>query len=230
MRQNFLYQLLCGVVTVILPIFLVLTGVRLLITPLFLQIEYSWPNFPADPYGFSKSDRLHWANIDIDYLLNDADISFLADLRFEDGQPVYNQRELQHMVDVKNVVKYALFTWYLTIFLLILTAIWAWWRGWSGLYRVALLRGVYVTFSVIVLIIFFVFFAFNIFFVAFHNIFFAEGTWTFLFSDTLIRLFPQRFWQDAFILVGVCALLLGGLIGLIIRRSFKKKNERIGKS
>jgi integral membrane protein (TIGR01906 family) len=223
MKKNFLTQLICGLATVILPIFLVLTGVRLLMTPLFLQFEYNSPNFPVDSYGFTKSDRLYWANIDIDYLLNDADISFLADLRFEGGQPVYNQRELQHMIDVKIVVRYALFTWYMTIALLIITGVWAWRGNWSGLYRMGLLRGVYLTFSLLVLVIFFVFFAFNIFFVFFHNIFFAEGTWTFLFSDTLIRLFPERFWRDAFILIGVCAFILGASIGLIIRRSFKNK-------
>jgi integral membrane protein (TIGR01906 family) len=53
---------------------------------------------------------------------------------------------------------------------------------------------------------------FNQLFVAFHRIFFADGTWMFRFSDSLIRLFPVRFWRDAFIWVGVIAL--GGGIAL----------------
>jgi integral membrane protein (TIGR01906 family) len=47
----------------------------------------------------------------------------------------------------------------------------------------------------------------NHFFDAFHALFFAEGTWRFFASDTLIRLFPIRFWQDA-------ALFLGGFCAL----------------
>ena len=223
MKQNLLSNLVSNLITIFLSIFLVLSGVRLLMTPLFLQLEYNTPNFPADSYGFTKSDRLYWANIALDYLLNDADISFLADLRFEDSQPVYNQRELQHMVDVKNVVRYALFAWYSTMVLLIITGVWAWRGKWFGLFRAALLRSVYFTFGLLVLILFFVLFVFNIFFVTFHNIFFTEGTWTFLFSDTLIRLFPERFWRDAFILVGGFALLIGLLLGLIIRYSFRNK-------
>jgi hypothetical protein len=60
------------------------------------------PGFPADRYGFTTADRLYWADIAVDYLVNTAGIEFLADLRFEDGSPVYNERELKHMVDVKN--------------------------------------------------------------------------------------------------------------------------------
>jgi integral membrane protein (TIGR01906 family) len=50
------------------------------------------------------------------------------------------------------------------------------------------------------------------FFTVFHALFFEGDTWLFYYSDTLIRLFPMRFWQDAFIFVGV--LTVGGGIGL----------------
>jgi hypothetical protein len=39
--------------------------------------------------------------------------------------------------------------------------------------------------------------AFPVFFTGFHRIFFSGDTWLFLYSDTLIRLFPLQFWQDA---------------------------------
>ena len=38
---------------------------------------------------------------------------------------------------------------------------------------------------------------------------FKAGTWTFLYSDTLIRLFPERFWQDTFLVVGGLSAVLG---------------------
>ena len=52
--------------------------------------------------------------------------------------------------------------------------------------------------------------AWNAFFTAFHNLFFADGTWQFLYSDTLIRLFPEQFWFDSAITIG----LFTGLIAL----------------
>jgi uncharacterized membrane protein len=49
-------------------------------------------------------------------------------------------------------------------------------------------------------------------FVGFHQVFFDAGTWTFAYSDTLIRLFPERFWQVAF---GAVALGTGAMAGLL---------------
>ena len=36
-------------------------------------------------------------------------------------------------------------------------------------------------------------------------------------SDTLIRLFPMRFWQDAFIAVGLFSLIFAGLLIVLIK-------------
>ena len=208
------YTGLSWLVTILVPVALVMTVVRLLMTPAFLQIEYSLPGFPDDRYGFTRQERLHWSNIALDYLLNSQDISFLGDLRFEDGQPVYNQRELRHMVDVKRTVQAALLVWYVSLLVLIALGLWAWRAGWLQFYRDGLARGGWLTVLLVGTIILFVAISFSVFFVAFHNVFFQPGTWTFLYSDTLIRLFPERFWRDIFIFVGV--LSVGGGLGLAL--------------
>jgi integral membrane protein (TIGR01906 family) len=59
---------------------------------------------------------------------------------------------------------------------------------------------------------------FNFIFVLFHEIFFSAGTWSFLYSDTLIRLFPERFWQDTFLMVGGLSVGFGLLIFFISRK------------
>jgi ABC-type uncharacterized transport system permease subunit len=73
-----------------LPVTLLLTSVRLLLTPAFVRLDYGLPGFPPDPYGFTAAERLQGAGIALEYLLNDEPISFLGDLRFDDGSPVYN--------------------------------------------------------------------------------------------------------------------------------------------
>jgi integral membrane protein (TIGR01906 family) len=220
-------------VTLLLPIALVMAAVRLLITPAFLIFEYNTPGFPADPYGFTKVDRLHWSKIAVEYLLNDADISFLADLRFPEGQQappescqymtdctrLYNDRELKHMEDVKAVVKVALNVWYASLGLLLLLWFIAGQAHWGQAYRQGLQRGGWLTVFLLLGIILFVLLSFNVLFVAFHNIFFQAGTWQFLFSDTLIRLFPERFWRDTFIAIGI----LSGGAGLAIAYFLKLK-------
>ena len=218
------YLILSWLVAILVPIALIGIGLRILLSPIFLKIEYNMPYFPPDEYGFTKEDRLKWAPYALDYLVNSADISYLGDLKFEDGTPLYNERELSHMDDVKRVTQGALRIWYLSLAVLALLGVWAWFGGWWQAYRLGLVRGGWlmvalaVAVGLIVLLgilinpdIFFSFFA------AFHSLFFEGDSWLFLYSDTLIRLFPIRFWQDAILLAAVIALGGGVALGLGLR-------------
>jgi integral membrane protein (TIGR01906 family) len=218
------FSLLSFPVTLLIPIALMGLGLRVLLTPLFLQVEYNMPYFPPDDFGFTKADRLKWAPYALNYLTNRADISYLSDLKFEDGKPLYNERELSHMNDVKRVTQGALKVWYISLASLALLGVWAWAGGWGQAYRLGLMRGGWlmvtlaITIGVIALVgiavnpdIFFSFFA------GFHSLFFEGDSWLFLFSDTLIRLFPIRFWQDAFLFAALIALGGGTALGLGMR-------------
>lgn len=205
-------------VVISVPIILVLLAVRLLLTPLFINIEYRMPNFPPDYFGFTQEERLYWADIAREYLLNTEPIDFLGELRFSNGDAVYNERELRHMEDVKNVVRIAMIVLYTDLILLFG---FGWYSNNTGElngFLENLSRGGYLTVGVVLAIIVFILINFNTFFVMFHRIFFEGDTWLFRYSDTLIRLFPEKFWQDAFILVGSIALVGGGVIGYVARR------------
>jgi len=203
---------LSWLVTLLTPIFLLGLGLRILLTPLFYNIEYRMPYFPPDTYGFSQADRLHWAPYAVDYLINNADISYLGDLTFEDGSPLYNERELSHMHDVKVVTKGALKAWYVAVILVIGLGAWAWFgKRWQA-YRQGLRRGGWLMIGLVVAVGLFGAIAFWQLFALFHAIFFKGDTWLFEFSDTLIRLFPMQFWQDAFLWAG--AIAVGGALAL----------------
>ncbi len=212
------FSILSWVVTLLIPVALTLGVVRLMLTPLYIQLEYRTPGFPPDPYGFNVTERLKYADLARLYLLNSAGIEFLGDLRFEDGTPLYNERELQHMIDVKNVVKAALTVWYLSLVALLGLGIWARFSGWGREYRAGVGRGGWLTLILLGTILVLVLLSFGVVFVAFHNVFFAPGTWTFNFSDTLIRLFPERFWRDIFLYVGGLTMAGGLLLGLLFGR------------
>ena len=216
--------LLTWLVAVLVPFALIGLGLRLLLTPLFLRLEYSMPYFPPDTYGFTKEDRLKWAPYALEYLVNSADISSLGNLKFEDGTPLYNERELSHMDDVKRVTKGALNVWYVTLILLAGLGLWCRFVGLEQVYRQGLMRGgwLMVGLAVAVGLIVVIGIAVNPnvfwnFFVGFHRLFFEGDTWMFFFSDTLIRLFPLRFWQDAFLLAAIIALGGGVALGLGLR-------------
>lgn len=214
-------SLLSWLVAILVPLALIGLGLRVLLTPLFLQIEYNMPYFPPDSYGFTKEDRLKWAPYALEYLVNDADISYLGDLKFDDGTPLYNERELSHMEDVKVVTNGALNVWYATLVILLGLGIWSRLGHWEQAYRQGLRRGGWLMVGLAAAIGFIVLIGIAInpnvfwnFFAGFHSLFFEGDSWLFLFSDTLIRLFPLRFWQDAFLWAAVIALGGGVALGL----------------
>ena len=233
--------ILSWVVTLLVPLALILGAVRLVLHPWFLEFEYRTPGFPADPKDFylppeqppfSFEDRLNYARIALEYLVNDADISFLGDLRFPEGQQapplscqemddcnrLYNDRELEHMVDVKNVTQAALRVWYGTLAALLVLGVWAWQGDWWVQFIRGLKRGGWLTLSLIGVILLLVVALFNFFFVAFHGVFFDPGTWIFYPSDTLIRLFPERFWRDTFMVVGILSAGMGLGLAFLLKR------------
>jgi len=93
-----LTNFLSWVVTLLIPVVLVMATVRILLTPFYLQFEYSTPGFPDDPFGFTKTERLQWSNLAVAYLINNADISYLADLRFPEGQLTLPNRAILWMI------------------------------------------------------------------------------------------------------------------------------------
>ncbi len=210
--NRILASLLSWVVTLLTPVFLLGLALRIMLAPWFLHVEYRMPYFPADEYGFTTADRLHWAPFALDYLINNADISYLADLKFEDGTPLYNPRELSHMQDVQHVTQGALRTWLVDAALLALLGLWAWRAGWMPDYRTGLRRGGWLMLAIAAAVAVFAAVAFWQFFTMFHAMFFQGDSWLFEYSDTLIRLFPLRFWQDVFVCVAV--IVVGGALGL----------------
>ena len=89
-------------------------------------------------------------------------------------------------------------------------------------YKSGLSRGGWITVGIISVTMVAVLIGFGVFFVFFHQVFFEAGTWVFRFSDTLIRLFPQRFWRDAFIAIGLVSLAGGLALGI----GFKPKTTK----
>jgi integral membrane protein (TIGR01906 family) len=215
--MKMVYKILSWGMTILLPFSFTFLGVRLLLTHAFPEIEYRLPGFPADAYGFSLQDRLHWSRISIDYLLNNAGISFLGDQVFLDGVPLFNSRELSHMHDVKNVVQPVLVVGYGVWFLMLGLAVWARFGGWWADYVRGIWRGGWLAVGLVVVFGILGAISFWQFFTVFHELFFTGDSWQFLYTDTLIRLFPMRFWQDAFIFAGLLDVFGGLALGLGLR-------------
>ena len=199
-------------ITILVPLITIMISIRLLITPLFTQVEYRMPGFPEDPFGFTFEDRLIWSEPSIRYLVNKKDILYLESLQFETGEQIFNEQELDHMEDVKRVVSgmriglaSALVILGVIHFIVVNS------KQEKSIF-VAYKRGGWGVIGIILSILIFVTLNFNKLFTWFHMLFFEGGTWQFYTSDTLIRLFPLRFWQDAFIFVSILSLIIGVII------------------
>lgn len=211
-------------ITIAVPVILIMTSIRILINPFYLDYEYNLPSFPADEFGFSKEDRLHWGKLSLDYLTNQAGPEFLGNLRFEDGQPIYNERELSHMLDVKNLVQLMIKIWIPLIIFLLLAGMLAWRTNWLSQFWKAISHGGWLTLGLIGLILAGVVLNFDALFTGFHRIFFSGDTWLFYTDDTLIRLFPEKLWSDAFTFMGIFTLS-GAVICLYLGARLSQKSK-----
>lgn len=190
-----------------LPICLLAANVRLVTGHWFVRWEYGKAGFPPDPYGFSTAERTRLAEVCVDYLVTRADIALLADLRLSDGRAAFNARELRHMADVQRVfggvMVAGLVAGAVLLGGLIALAVPAPTRRYAP---AALFGGSLFTLTLLVALGLFMLVNWWQFFDAFHSLFFQGDSWLFDYSDTLIRLFPMRFWMDA------AAVIVGLLI------------------
>ena len=151
-------------------------------------------------------------------MLNSAGISFLGDVKLSDGSPLFNARELSHMADVKRLAQSSFLTWGILIVLLAGSGELAKRQKWLPVWGRSVSLGGWITIGLIVLIFFFILTSFDTLFTDFHHLFFTGDSWLFLYSDSLIRLFPIAFWQDAFIIVGIVAAILSVAAGILGRK------------
>jgi integral membrane protein (TIGR01906 family) len=202
-------------VPLFMVVFIILTAVFLWMNPIIWDSLYNSPGFPPDSYGFTVKDREKYSRISLEYIVNDAGISFLGDQKLADGTPLFNDRELSHMVDVKRLAQSAFITWVILAGLIAISGVLAFRQKWMGWWGNSVSLGGWITIGSILTIFVFILTSFDTLFTDFHHLFFTGDTWLFLYSDSLIRLFPIAFWQDAFIIVGIVAAALSITAGIL---------------
>ena len=132
------------------------------------------------------------------------------------GVPVFSPAEAGHMADVRRVV--------LAFAVLVIAAamalVVAWW---SRRRRDAFWRGVQTgaigLASVILAAGVFAIFLFDTAFEIFHRLFFAPGTYSFdPATSRLVQLFPEAFWSETSIALGIVAIAISALVAIVAGR------------
>lgn len=223
--MKFINKVIYFLLIITLPLLIVITSIRLVLTPLFLEVEYRLPGFPGDDFGFTFQERLDWAKVSSNYLVNNSGIEYLGNQILANGQPLYEERELSHMKDVKDLTRSVLLVWYLLIALFAGAILFFWNNSARQEFWKAISLGGWVTIGLVVLVILGVFLNFDALFTGFHRIFFKGDTWLFLYSNTLIRLFPERLWQDVFLFIGGFSLFFS-VLAKFFGRKFARAQEQ----
>jgi integral membrane protein (TIGR01906 family) len=195
---------------------LVIIGIAILpfLTPAWVSFEQGRAQAAAWT-GFTEAD------------LGTATDSILADLvvgppDFDvalDGVPVLNEREQQHMRDVRGV--FAAFYALAVVGAIVLVAAFLLARGRAArprLWRRLGLAGKVIAVGTVAVGIAGVMF-FDAAFEAFHELFFPAGS--FLFdprTDRLVQLFPETFWVETTVAVGIVIIALSVLLAWIAPR------------
>ena len=211
-------------IAVFFPIMLLAAAIRAVTSPLFLWVEYHRPGFPADSFGFSTDDRMTYGSYTVDYILNWASPRYLGELVNSDGDQLFLDSEVGHMLDVKVVLVIS-FAVALAMFVFTIAACWYLARTYPGGVRRGLFAGALTTLILMIALTVTAILGWQTFFTQVHALFFADGTWTFRADDTLIRLFPAQFWMDAAITVAALVLIVT-VVTLVLTWPTKGRRNR----
>lgn len=211
----------------VVPPTLVVNALRLLATDTFVRFEYDRDGFPSDRYGLADDERESLALTGLESIRPRSEgIVLLERATLPDGSSAFDGRELTHMEDVRTLYGAALRAQLVTLLVLVVLALALARTRLRDVVPRGLLAGALATLGIAVLAVPFILLGFDRFFTRFHEMFFEGDSWRFSDTDTLIRLYPERFWEDVSQLAAAItvaqAILLAGLAWWWLRRTRRR--------
>jgi integral membrane protein (TIGR01906 family) len=215
-----------------MPFFLGFTMIGLIVNDWYPRWAYNQPSVPPDRFGFTPEERLGLALVAVDYLKQpqpaEEVIWMLEEQRLPGtDQPLYNPRELDHMIDVKRLTDAIARLNSLAAFMVAagLVFLFVWPETRPQAYK-ALMHGGIATVVVLLSIAAFIFLGWDIFFRLFHEVLFPPDSWSFAYTESLIRLFPEMFWFNLGAILSLGTLLLGILVAIAGYLLLRRRNAQ----
>jgi integral membrane protein (TIGR01906 family) len=224
-----LKRLLTLLISLIFPFLLVVSSIRIVANPWFIEFEYNRSGFPPDAYGFTLEQRVPLALAGLYSVLPEGEgIRLLEQAKLPDGAPAFNQREISHMRDVR-VLMGTVFPMQLIglAAIVILAVVLNRMQGWRSVVPYGLRWGSILTLALLAALIAYILLNFDSFFLTFHRLFFEGDTFLFRLDDTLIRLYPEQLWSDASIIIGAMTSLMAALLLAISQIWLKRVNRQV---
>jgi len=133
-----------------------------------------------------------------------------------DGEAVFNARERQHLVDARAAfVGFGAAALVAVVVLLLVR----WRSGGAAWFWRSVAGGAAVLAVAVVALGVFAAVAFDLAFELFHRLLFAGGTYTFdPATERLVQIFPEQFWYETSIVLGIVLVVASGLVYWFARR------------
>jgi len=199
----------------------------------------------SEKYYFSKYEEFgvyNKFNVSDEYLQNETRflLNYLENGKGRIDSSWYKEREIEHLMEVRDLYKKVYLLQSVCVLLVVmslLAVVFLNGRTDEGFVKRVLSRyligtgiavfGMFVFFLVMML-------TFSSSFITFHEVLFKTDTWMLDPAiHNLIKMFPQQFFFDMFIRIGVFSLLVGCLflvIGYFVREKVKPIKEKLNKS
>jgi integral membrane protein (TIGR01906 family) len=188
--------LVAAIAVSVTPI-LVVNALRVLATGTFVRFELGREGFPPDRYGLTTEQREALALVGLRSIEPGSEgIVLLERARLPNGSPAFGLRELTHMRDVRRLFGIVLRAQLVAVVLIAVLALALARTRWRTVVPLGLLAGAAGTLAVAVLAVPVILLGFDDFFTRFHEVFFSGDSWRFNDADTLIRIYPEKLWQD----------------------------------
>ncbi|MDA0815664.1 MAG: TIGR01906 family membrane protein [Chloroflexi bacterium] len=203
-----------------IPLFLVLTNVR--VAASWERVyDYAFAQYNVVEVTGIERPELDRAATELIHYFESSSSGQLLDIRVQRGEEqiaLYNQREILHMADVRDLFQltFRLHEFALIYIVAYVAAVYLWSRERSirRLAREAVVGGS-VTVGILGVSAISVVFGFDTLFEQFHLLSFSNDFWQLNpATDRLVQMFPMGFWFDVTLAVGVMSIIQGGAVAL----------------
>ena len=222
MNMRIFHIILQALFIVCVPVFLITTNVRLVLNSGMLY-DYGFNKYKIEKYTGIEYEQLQIAGQQIrDYFNNDEDkIKISISVHGSMVSNLFNEKEILHMYDVKQLVKmvysvqlYAAISIIIACLLLFVDSS----RKWKQTMPRYFMKGGWLTFSVVLFVALLAVVGFDRLFLYFHLVSFSNDLWILdPRHDYLIAMFPQGFFFDSTVAIAILTLLEGAFLGLLPR-------------
>jgi len=215
-------NILQALIIICVPLLLITTNVRIVLNSATMY-DYGFNKYKIEKYTGIEFEQLQAAGQQIrDYFNNDLEqITINISLHGDNVPNLFNEKEILHMYDVKQLVKMVYLVQLYSAILLSMGCVFILFnpstnRGILTLKYFS--RGGMFTFSLVIAVSVLAIIGFDRLFLFFHLVSFSNELWILdPRHDYLIAMFPQGFFFDCTVVIAFLTLLEGGILSLIPR-------------